>query len=216
MLKIHADPITINCRKVLAGLQFLGAEYELVPMNFFAGDHASPEHIALNPNATVPVAVDDEFVLWESNAILQYAADKVGATSTYPADLKARADINRWLLWEASAWFPCCYAFLTENVGKPMQGAEPDQAVLEAQTERFHALAAVVDARLADQQWIAGDSPTIADIALAAPIHMHTEALIPLATHKNLHRWMTQDLEKLPSWENTYVGPGFTLERPES
>lgn len=216
MLKIHADPITINCRKVLAGLQFIGAEYELVSMNFFAGDHATPEHLKLNPNATVPVAVDDDLTLWESNAILQYAADKVGNASAYPTELKARADVNRWLLWEASVWFPCCYAFLVENVGKPMQGEQPDPAVLEVQTERFHALAAVVDARLATNQWIAGDTPTIADIALAAPIHMHAAAKVPLAAHKNLQRWMTDDLEKLPSWENTYVGPDFSLERPAS
>jgi glutathione S-transferase len=214
MLKIHADPITINCRKVLAGLQFVGAEYELVSMNFFAGDHTTPEHLKLNPNATVPVAVDDDLVLWESNAILQYAADKVGNASAYPTELKTRADVNRWLLWEASVWFPCCYAFLVENVGKPMQGEQPDSAVLEAQAERFHALAAVVDARLANHRWIAGDAPTIADIALAAPIHMHLEAKVPLAAHKNLQRWMRDDLEKLPSWENTYVGPGFSLERP--
>jgi len=96
-----------------------------------------------------------------------------------------------------------------------MQGAEPDPEVLSAQTERFHALAGVVDARLAGQQWITGDAPTIADIAVAAPIHLHREALVPLAEHKNLHRWMTEDLENLPSWENTYVGPGFSLERPK-
>ena len=215
MLKIHADPITINSRKVIAGLQFIGAEYELVAMNFFAGDHTSPEHTKLNPNATVPVAVDGDLVLWESNAILQYAADKVANESAYPQQLKARADVNRWLLWEASVWFPCCYAFLVENVGKPMQDAEPDPAVLSAQTERFHTLAAVVDARLASNQWITGDTPTIADIAVAAPLHMHGEAKVPLADHKNLHRWMTQDLETLPSWENTYVGPGFSLERPD-
>ncbi len=214
MLKIHADPITINCRKVLAGLDFLGVEFELVGMNFFAGDHTSAEHLALNPNGTVPVAVDDDLVLWESNAILQYGADKVAHTSGYPTDLKHRADINRWLLWEASAWFPCCYAFLVENVGKPLQGAEPDRDVLTAQTDRFHKLAAVLDARLANHRWLTGDQPTIADIAVAAPIHMHTEAKVPLADHKNLYRWMTQDLEKMPSWEATHVGPGFTLGRP--
>ena len=54
-------------------------------------------------------------VLWESNAILQYAADKVGNNDVYSSDLKVRADINRWLLWESSAWFPSCYKYLVEN-----------------------------------------------------------------------------------------------------
>lgn len=213
-LKIHADPITINCRKVLAGLKFLQTDYELVPMNFFAGEHKESSYLELNPNGTVPLAEHGDLLLWESNAILQYAADLQGNAQAYPTELRARADVNRWLLWEASSWFPCCYLYLVENVGKPLQGETPDQAVLDAQDPEFELRAAILDKRLADQEWLCGSQPTIADIAVAAPLHMHGEAKIPLQRHPNLHRWMTKNIEALPSWEATWVGPGFTLERP--
>ena len=213
-MQIYADPITVNCRKVLAGLDFLGAPFERVHVDYFQAAQKTPEYMAINPNASVPAMRDGDFVLWESNAILQYAADKLGRDDAYPKDLQKRADINRWLLWESSSWFPSCYVFLVENCVKPLLGAQPDPAVLDAQLAQFHKLAGILDARLANQPWICGDVPTIADIALAAPMHLHAEQQLPLADHVHLQRWMTERVENLPSWQKTYVGPGFSLTRP--
>ncbi|NDG42691.1 MAG: glutathione S-transferase family protein [Betaproteobacteria bacterium] len=213
-MQIYADPITVNCRKVLAGLDFLGAPFERVHVDYFKAEQKEPAYTALNPNASVPAMKDGDFVLWESNAILQYAADKLGRDSAYPRELRARADINRWLLWESSSWFPSCYVFLVENCVKPLLGAEPDPAVLEAQLAQFHKLAGILDTRLARQTWIAGDHPTIADIVLAAPMHLHAEQRLPLADHPHLRRWMIENVEALPSWQKTWVGPGFTLSQP--
>jgi glutathione S-transferase len=213
-MHVYADPITVNCRKVLAGLAFLEVPFERVHVDYFKAEHKEPAYLALNPNASVPAMADGDFVLWESNAILQYAADKLGRDSAYPKDLRRRADINRWLLWESSSWFPNCYAFLVENCVKPLLGASPDPAVLDAQAVQFHKLAGILDARLARHPWVCGDAPTIADIALAAPMHMHAEQKLPLADHPHLQRWMTERIEALPCWQNTYVGPGFTLTRP--
>jgi glutathione S-transferase len=213
-MKIYADPITVNCRKVLAGLDFLNAPFERVHVDYFKAEQKEPAYLALNPNASVPAMKDGDFVLWESNAILQYAADKHDRYSAYPKDLQTRADINRWLLWESSSWFPSCYVYLVENCVKPLLGAEPDPAVLEAQNTQFHKLAAILDERLARSDWVCGSQPTIADIALAAPLHMHPYQKLPLSDHPNLKRWMTTRVEALPSWHKTYVGPGFTLTRP--
>ena len=151
MLKLYADPITVNCRKAIAGLDLIGAPYERVHVDYFTGQHRLPEYVALNPNAALPALVDGDFVLWESNAILQYAADKHGNAAAYPTDPRVRADINRWLLWEASAWFPSCYVYLVENCVKPLLKAEPDPAVIEAQDASFHKLAGILDARSGKQ-----------------------------------------------------------------
>jgi glutathione S-transferase len=212
-MKLYADPITVNCRKVVAGLDLIGAEYELVHVDYFKSEQRSPEYTALNPNAALPTLVDGDFVLWESNAILQYAADKFGATACYPKDLKVRADINRWLLWEAAHWFPSCYVYLVENCVKPLLQAEPDPIALEAQDANFHKLAAILDSRLAENLWIAGSNPTIADIALAAPPHLHPFQKLPLDPHPHLRRWMVEQVEKLPCWDRSFVGEGFTRER---
>jgi glutathione S-transferase len=213
-MQIHADPITVNCRKVLAGLDLMGAEYDLVHVDYFQGAQKAEPYVSINPNASVPAMVDGDFVLWESNAILQYAADKLGNERVYPRDLQTRADINRWLLWESSSWFPSCYVFLVENCVKPLLGGQPDAAVLDAQAAQFHKLAGILDCRLAGRDWVAGDGgPTIADIALAAPMHLHGWQQLPLADHPNLRRWLTERVEALPSWQKTWVGEGFTTQR---
>lgn len=213
-MKIYADPISVNCRKVLAGLQLMDVDYERVHVDYFQGKHKEPDFVALNPNQAMPALVDGDFVLWESNAMLQYAADKHGKSAFYPTELQPRADINRWALWESSSWFPTCYKYLVENCVKPVLGAEPDQAVLEEESENFHKLAGILDQRLGQHEWLAGNSPTIADVMVAAPMHLHEAQGLPLQQHKNLTRWITEGVEKLPAWENTYVSPTFTLERP--
>ncbi|OZB39256.1 MAG: hypothetical protein B7X48_09945 [Acidiphilium sp. 34-60-192] len=212
-MELYADPITVNCRKVVAGLDFIGAPYTLKHIDYFKSEQKSPEFMALNPNAALPTLVDGDFVLWESNAILQYAADKIGNTAAYPTDLRTRADINRWLLWESSAWFPSCYVFLVEHCVKPLFEAQPDQSLLDAQAEIFHKLAGILDARLATTKFIVGNTPTIADLALAAPMHLHPFQKLPLDTHSHLRRWMVEHIEPMPCWQHSYVGEGFTRER---
>jgi glutathione S-transferase len=214
-MKIYADPITVNCRKVLAGLKLIGADYELVHVDYFKGQQKEAPYLAINPNASIPAMVEGDFVLWESNAILQYAADKHGNATAYPTDLITRADINRWLLWESSSWFPSCYVYLVENCVKPILGAEPDPAVLDAQADNFHKLAGILDKRLAQHQWISGTpSPTIADVALAAPMHLHDWQQLPLAAHPHLSRWLKDGVEQLTCWSETTVYEGFTTQAP--
>lgn len=202
MLQVYLDPCTVNSRKVLAGLDLLGTPHEVKHVDYFTGAHKSPEYLAINPNGAVPAAVDDGFNLSESNAILQYAADINGSDKHYPKDPKKRADVNRWLLWEASTWFPSCYVYLVEYVVKPLLKAEPDQAIIDGEAPNWNRLAGILDAQLAKTKWLTGDEVSIADIAVAAPMHLHKAQRLPLDAHKNLSRWLA-DIEKLPSWQKT-------------
>ncbi len=198
MLQVYLDPATINSRKLLAGLELLGMPYEIKHINYFTGAHKQPDYLAINPNGRLPAAKDGDFALWESDAILQYAADLSGSDRHYPKDLKKRADVNRWLLWEVSAWQPSCYTFFIENAVKPLMGAPPDQALLE----NWRQLAGILDARLAKSRWLVGEEVTIADIAVAAPMHVHKRQGLPLDEFPNLKRWMGE-IEKLPCWRKT-------------
>ncbi|MDF1736592.1 MAG: glutathione S-transferase family protein [Minwuia sp.] len=210
-MEILADPITVNCRKVLAGLKLTGTDYSLTKIDYFQGEQKSPEYMAINPNAAIPAMRDGDLILWESNAILQYAADKAGNAQAYPTDLKTRADVNRWLLWECGAWFPSCYVYLVENCVKPLLGTETDPAALEAESENFHKLAGILDTRLGQSSWICGDHATIADVVVAAPMHLHGWQKLPLDRHANVVKWMTERVETAPWWKATHVGEGFTL-----
>jgi glutathione S-transferase len=140
MLEVHLDPATINSRKVLAGLELLGVPYTINHVNYFAGAHKQPPYTDLNPNGVLPTAKDGDFTLWESDAILQYAADMSASDKYYPKDLKKRVDINRWLLWEAAHWQPSCYVFFIENAIKPLLKAPTDQAALEKETPNWRRL----------------------------------------------------------------------------
>jgi len=212
-MKLYYDPITVNCRKVLAGFDLMGVQFESVKMNYFGGDHKKPEYLAINPNAAIPALVDGDFILWESNAILQYVADKNGATSVYPKDLKTRADISRWHLWESSAWFPSAYTYLVENVVKPILGQQPDKAILDAQAPNFHKLAGILEQRLSKQPWLSGQSVTLADIVVMAPIHLHPWQKVPLENYPRVRRWIGQ-MEALPCWKRTDPVPIIGLKQP--
>ncbi len=210
-MELLLDPITVNSRKVLAGFKLIGADYTIKKIDYFQGKQQSPEYISVNPNAALPSLRDDDFILWESNAILQYGADKVGNHLAYPKELMKRADVNRWLLWESSTWFPSCYKYLVENCVKPLLGDKTDPKVLLAEDGNFNKLAAILDGRLATSRYLCGDQPTIADVAIAAPMHLHSWAKLPLEKHTHLVRWMTEDVEKNSWWVETTVLEGFQL-----
>ena len=210
-MEVLLDPRTVNSRKVLAGLKLTGADYTVKKYDYFQAEQKSKEFVSVNPNAAFPALIDDDFILWESNAILQYAAEKVGNTNAYPTNIRTRADINRWLLWESSSWFGSCYVYLVENCVKPLLGDTTDESILANEQENFHKLASILDARLKNSTFLCGEDPTIADVAVAAPMHLHRWAKLPLGDHPNLIRWMTQEIEKCIWWKETHIGEGFTV-----
>jgi glutathione S-transferase len=186
MLEIYLDPCTVNSRKVLAGLDLLGTQYHFNHVDYFSGAHKSPEYVEINPHATVPCATDDGCTITESNAILQYAADLGTNDAYYPKDLKKRALVNRWLLWEGSVWFQSCYVYLVEYVVKPLLKTEPDESVIAAEAPKWNQLASILDAQLAKTKFLTGDQVTIADLAVASPMHLHDAQRLPLDKYPNL------------------------------
>jgi glutathione S-transferase len=203
-IQVYCDPCTVNSRKVMVGLEQLKADYKYNHIDYFTGEHKSDDFKKINPMGTVPAAVDGDLTLTESNAILQYAADLASDDSMYPKDLKQRANINRWLFWEASSWFHSCYVYLVENCVKPgLFKVEPDQKVLDGESERFHKCAGMLDAQLGTTKWLTGDKVTIADIAVAAPMHLYVASKLPLDDYSNLKRWMSESVEQLDSWKKT-------------
>lgn len=210
-MKLYYDPITVNCRKVVAGLDLIGAGYDDELLSYFGGDHKKPEFRAVNPNAELPALVDGDLVLWESNAILVYGAEKAGNRTAYPADAKIRADIARWLLWECSKWFDACYVYLVQNVVNPILDSTPDQAVLDAHEPAFRNLASILEAALEGREWLCADNPTIADIAVAAPMHLHAVQKLPLDDYPNIRGWIAR-VEGLPCWQNSDPVPHIPAE----
>src|SRR5690606_20011150 len=104
MLKVLGRVTSINVLKVLWALDELGLGYEREDWGLPLRDPKVPEFLALNPNGQVPVVIDGEFVLWESNAILIYLAEREG--QLLPEQLELRALALQWLGWQASELNP--------------------------------------------------------------------------------------------------------------
>ena len=205
---LYADPCTVNCRKVLAGAALLGVDLDLDYRSYFAGDHRQPAYLAINPNGMLPALNHDGFILWESDVILEYLAQFATQPGVHPTDLQSSTDIRRWLSWSSSHWFGACYPYLVENAVKPLLGSQPDQSLLASSAAAFHKFARVLDEHLAGREWVVGTSPTIADISVAAPMHVHTAQKLPLEDYPNLRAWMAR-VEDLDCWVQTDPFPHF-------
>lgn len=204
-MKLYYDLITVNCRKVVAAFALMDIGFEKSHVDYLGGGHKSRDYLEINPCGTLPTLVDGDFTLWESNAILQYAAEKAAAFAFYPREINKRADIQRWLFWEAAHWYPSCYVYLVENLMKPMMNSDPDRAALDKEEPNWRRLANILERRLTDRAWICGDCVTLADIAVAAPLHLYPYMGLPLDSYPNIRRWMSERVDELPCWKATDV-----------
>lgn len=170
MLRILGKPTSINVRKVLWLCAEIGQPFELEAWGAGFRSTQCPEFVALNPNTTVPVIVDDDFVLWESNTILRYLAGKHRRSDLLPTRVKPRARVDQWIDWQASelnaAWR---YAFLGLVRASP-QHADP--AAIRASVEDWNRCMAILEMQLSKTEaFIAGESFTLADIVVGLSVN---------------------------------------------
>jgi glutathione S-transferase len=178
MLKVLGRITSINVRKVAWMADETGLGYEREDWGQPIRDPNVPEFLALNPNAQVPVVIDDGFVLWESHAILRYLAQKQGS-DLWPADNRERALVDQWMSWQSTelspAWGYCVRAQLR---GDP---PNPDPARIEASIGAWTRQMHILEAQLAAADgFVANGRFSLADI------------VIGLSTH----RWMSVPFDK--------------------
>lgn len=206
-MKLHVFPLSPRGAKVLALAYHLDLDLEIAIVDLLAGGHQTPEFKALNPNVRMPVLEDGDFVLWESNAILQYLASKRPESGMWPTDPRRQADVARWQFWDASHWDPTCALLIFERIVKQLTGqgaADPAQiAKGDAEIQRF---APVLNATLRGRRWVTGDTLTVADFGLAAPLLYAGPAGIPLADYPEIARWYAA-IAELPGWKKATPAP---------
>jgi glutathione S-transferase len=205
---LYSFPPSPNVRKVSAVISHLGIrdiEHRLV--NMAKGEHKLPAFLAVNPMGQLPALADDSgLVLCESNAICQFLCEREGDSPFYPRDSRTRADIARWLFWEASAWSKATEILTHENVRKPMMGIGQPDASRVAEGERlFRPLAALLDGRLADRKFLVGDTPTLADFVVGGAATYVERGRFPVAGFDNLRGWFAR-LHDIPAWSGTVPG----------
>jgi glutathione S-transferase len=166
-MKLHTFVGSPNSRKVEAVIDHLKLDVEIVYHDFLAGDLRNPEYTALNANAQVPTLVDGDFVLWESNAIMQYLADKVPGNTLFPREPRVRADVVRWLCWDLAHFGEAFGTLAFESLIKPKLNLGPTNETRVSLAMTWLARrAAVLEEHLQNRRFVVGDTITLADYSL--------------------------------------------------
>ncbi|MBP2160413.1 MULTISPECIES: glutathione S-transferase family protein [Asticcacaulis] len=167
-VKILGRLSSINVRKVLWACDELGLAYIREDWGTGFADVQDPAFLALNPNAQIPVIIDGDVVLWESNTILRYLANAHGGEAFYPNAPVARARVDQWLDWQASDLNPAwSYAFLALARGSE---AHRIPLMIDRSIARWTQLMQVLDGHLATRAHMAGEAFSLADIAVGLSV----------------------------------------------
>jgi glutathione S-transferase len=207
MITLHVFPPSPRAAKVIALVDHLKLDCEFRTVDLFKGEQQRPEYAALNPNRRMPVLEEDDFVLWESNAVLQYLASKRPELGLWPGDARGQADVARWCNWESAHWTPACGLIAFERVVKQLSGqGEPNPAEVARGEEQVQRFGAVLDGHLRGRKWLLGDMLTIADFTVGAPLMMAAAGSYPIAGFTEIARWY-RALGTLPAWKKALVPP---------
>ena len=188
-MRLHDYAASGNCYKVRLLLALLGTEYERVPVDIFGGDTLTDEYGRLNPVRETPVLeLDDGAVIAQSSAILWYLAE---GTPFLPGDRLGRAHVAQWLAFEQER--------VMGGIGGPrfrtLTGRPQIPGRLETGTEALRLL----DATLAERDWLVGERPTIADISIYAYAHVAPDAGLDLGPLPAFRAW-TERIAALPGY----------------
>jgi glutathione S-transferase len=198
-MKLYNGNFSPNAMRVRAVAAELEIDLEVVEVDIRGGENRSDWFLAINPNGKVPVLVDGEFVLWESRAINGYLASLKPERGLYPDDPKRRAIVEQWQNWQAIHLGPAMQRVAFERVLKAkFGGGEAYEAAIESQLRDIDQFLPILDANLADKEWVAGDL-SIADFAMASTFMYREPARISLDRTPNVAAWIER-LESRPSW----------------
>jgi GSH-dependent disulfide-bond oxidoreductase len=166
MLDLHFWP-TPNGKKVTILLEELGTPYRIVPCNIGRGDQFKPEFLAISPNNRMPALVDhapadggEPITVFESGAIMMYVAEKHG--QFFPQDARGKYEVTQWVMWQMANQGP-----KTGESGhfRRLGDTQGDQSyAVRRFTNEVNRLYGVMNGRLKDRPFLAGDEYTIADM----------------------------------------------------
>lgn len=192
-IKLYGFPLSGHSHRVELMLSLLGLPTDFVLVDLKQAAHKTPEFIAaINPFGQVPAIDDNGVVLADSNAILIYLANTYGKGQWLPSDPVGQARVQRWLSTAAGQLHagPASARLAT------VFGAEVD--TVNAIT-RSHALLKLVEAQLSQSRFLAGEQPTIADVAFYTYTAHAPEGNVSLADYPHVRAWLAS-IEALPGF----------------
>ena len=198
-----------NVMKVVLGLEEMGLPYTVKHMNMIAGQQYSDKFKAINPNGRVPAIVDLDgpggkpFPVFESGAILMYLAEKSG--KFWPADFYQRSLVTQWLMFQMGGVGPMSGQFVHFSRAAPQEGNDYGR---NRYFTEIHRLYGVLDKRLGEAAYMAGDEYSIADMATWPWARKHELLRLDnYAEYPNLARWVNAIAER-PAAQRTVAKEG--------
>jgi glutathione S-transferase len=198
MIKLYDVELSGNCHKIRLMLSLLELEYERVTVNLMAGEHQSPTFLHLNPLGQIPVLIDENVTIRDSQAILVYLARKYGNEDWLPEDAELMAKVIQWLSFSANeinhSLFIARLHFLF--------GMNVDW---ETAQQKGKQVLQMMNDHLKGKDWLEGNHPTIADIACFPYVGLAPDGKLFLDDYPNVVAWIER-IKNLPN----YVGmPGL-------
>lgn len=191
-MKLYHHALSGHSHRAVLFLSLTGQPIELVEVDLARREHKQPDFLKLNPFGQVPVLVDGDTVVPDSNAILVYLSKKLGRTDWLPETPAEAAAVQRWLSVAAGdiAFGPAAARLVTVF-------AAPLDA--DAAIGRAHAVLRRMDDALVRNHWIAADHPTIADVALYSYTARAPEGNVDLKDYGHVRAWLAR-VEALPGF----------------
>ncbi len=194
-IELYGDSISGNCYKLQLACSQLDIDYTWHEVDIMAGGSRTDEFLAMNPNGKVPLmALADGHYLSESNAILCYLAE---GSSLAGEDRFERANVLRWMFFEQYSHEPyiATSRFIIQYLGRP----EEREGDLESRKGGGYQALDVMELELSDNDFIANDKYSIADIALYAYTHVADEGGFDLGDYPRINAWL-QRVEAQPGY----------------
>jgi len=190
MIDLYFWP-TPNGFKITLFLEEAELPYKILPVNISNGEQFKPDFLKLSPNNRMPAIVDHEPIdgkgplsVFESGAILAYLGDKTG--KFFPKELRARNETLQWLFWQMGGLGPMA----GQNHHFNMFATEKIPYAIARYVKETNRLYGVLDKRLADRKFVAGDEYTIADMASYPWVALHEKQQQKIEEFPNLKLWL--------------------------
>lgn len=188
MIELYYWP-TPNGHKISIALEEMGLAYEVRPVNIGAGDQFKPEFLAFSPNNRMPAIIDHDgpdgnrVTVFESGAILLYLAQKTG--QLMPDDERERIAVYEWLMWQMGGFGPMLGQAHHFNYYAP----EKIDYAMNRYSAEANRLYGVLDRRLAQTKYVAGDSYSIADIAILPWTRTYQRQNVAIEDYPHVAAW---------------------------
>ncbi|KAL5279129.1 GstD1.2 family protein [Megaselia abdita] len=185
------------CAAIYMTIKAIGLEVNFIEMDLQAKDHLKPEFLAINPQHSIPTLVDDGVAIWESRPIMIYLVEKYGKEDSehlYPKDFQKRAIVNQRMFFDVGTFYQKIVEYYLLPIFRKTIPKEEDY-------NRMEEIVGFLNTYLDGQNYVAGQTLTLADISLYASAMSLYICGFDLSRYSNVDKWFSHMDKVVPGAE---------------